>query len=201
MTKLAQKPFSKGTCFYSLQHETPARLDFYRARVVDGLGHVVHERLFAVEITTHRRDAESAEKKYRLVEPSILGDFTPAEPPEPLPDIVREPEPAEWLHENALKNFIEETRTERLAEVERIAEHVELSLTELLQRADEEIGKASIEKEKGVPRADGRLAQAENRHAELLARRERRGQELERQRSLSLQAVRTDRKRPDPPTP
>jgi hypothetical protein len=33
------------------------------------------------------------------------------------------------------------------------------------------------------------LAQAENRHAELLARRERRRQELERQRSLSLQAV------------
>jgi len=37
--------------------------------------------------------------------------------------------------------------------------------------------------------AEGRLAQAENRHAELLARRERRRQELERQRSLSLQAV------------
>jgi hypothetical protein len=88
-----------------------------------------------------------------------------------------------------MQPFIEETRAERLEEVERIAEHVELSLTELLQRADEEIGKASEDKEKGVPGADGRLAQAENRHAELLARRERRRQELERQRSLSLQAV------------
>ena len=36
---------------------------------------------------------------------------------------------------------------------------------------------------------DGRLAQAENRHAELMARCERRRQELERQRSLTLQAV------------
>jgi SNF2 family DNA or RNA helicase len=44
----AQEPFSKGACFYSLQHEEPSRLDFYRARVVDGLGQVVHERLFAV---------------------------------------------------------------------------------------------------------------------------------------------------------
>ena len=35
---LAQEPFSKGACFYSLQHDKPARLDFYRARVVDGLG-------------------------------------------------------------------------------------------------------------------------------------------------------------------
>jgi hypothetical protein len=38
-----------------------------------------------------------------------------------------------------------------LAEAERIAQHVELSLTELLQRADEEIGKANEDKEKGGP--------------------------------------------------
>ena len=37
------------------------------------------------------------------------------------------------------------------------------------------------DKEKGVLEADVRLAQAENRHAELLARRERRRQEIERQ--------------------
>jgi len=73
--------------------------------------------------------------------------------------------------------------------VERIAGHVELSLTELLQRADQEIGKAIEDKEKGVQGADGRLAQAENRHAELLARREHRRKELEQQRSLTLQAV------------
>jgi len=47
----AVETFGKGACFYSLQHETPSRIDYYRARVVDGLGHVVHERLFAVEIT------------------------------------------------------------------------------------------------------------------------------------------------------
>lgn len=37
------------------------------------------------------------------------------------------------------------------------------------------------DKEKGVLEADVRLAQAENRHAGLLARRERRRQEIERQ--------------------
>jgi len=66
---------------------------------------------------------------------------------------------------------------------------VELSLTELLQRADEEIGKASDEVQKNVGGAEGRLAQAENRHGELLARRERRRRELQQQRSLTLQAV------------
>jgi len=177
----AQEPLSKGACFYSLQHEEPCRLDFYRARVVDGLSHVVHERLFAVEI------AGSGDPVLR--EPGMLGNFSPAKPPEELPGVASAPEAAAWLHEHALQPFIEETRQECLAEVERIAKHVELSLTELLQRADEEIGKASEDKEKGVPGADGRLAQAENRHADLLARRVRRRQELERQRSLSLQAV------------
>jgi len=177
----AAEAFGKGACFYSLQHEEPSRIDFYRARVVDGLGHVVHENLFAVEIT--------ASGDPRLREPYMLGNFSAAEAPEEFPSVASQPEPSAWLHENALQPFLEETRTERLAEVARIAEHVELSLTELLQRADEEIGKANEDKERGVAGADGRLAQAENRHAELLARRERRRQELERQRSLTLQAV------------
>ena len=177
----AAEVFAKGACFYSLQHEKPSRIDFYRARVVDGLGQVVHERLFAVELTG---DAEPC-----LREPNMLGNFSPAKPPEELPPVASAEEPSGWLHKNALVAFIEEARGERLAEVERIAEHVEISLTELLQRADEEIGRANEDKEKGVAGSEGRLAQAENRHAELLARRERRRQELERQRSLTLQAV------------
>ena len=47
------------------------------------------------------------------------------------------PEASSWLHKNALQSFLEETCKERLAEVQRIVEHVELSLTELLQRAKE----------------------------------------------------------------
>jgi hypothetical protein len=66
---------------------------------------------------------------------------------------------------------------------------VELSLTELVQRADDEIGRASEEIQKGVAGAEGRLAQAENRHADLMTRRERRRKELERQRSLTLQTI------------
>ncbi|NLA40239.1 MAG: DUF3883 domain-containing protein [Smithella sp.] len=177
----AAEVLGKGSCFYSLEHEKPSRIDFYRARVVDGLGHIVHERLFAVELIG---DGEP-----RLREPNMLGNFSPAEPPEHIPAIAAEPEASECLHKSALQPFLEETREERLAEVQRIVEHVELSLTELLQRADEEIGKANEDKESGIAGADGRLAQAENRHAELLARRELRRQELERQRSLSLQAV------------
>ena len=200
---LAQETFGKGACFYSLQHETPARLDFYRARIVDGLGQVIHERLFAVEL--------SANEEVRLREPNILGNFlptplarlrqaglpgsqvqqagSPTDVPESLPDVAILPEATAWLNENALRPFLEEVRSERLSEIERIATHVELSLTELLQKADEEIGKLASEVERKATGAEGRLVQAESRHAELLSRREKRRLELDRQRALSLQSV------------
>ena len=170
-----------GATFYSLQHESPARIDFYRARAVDGLGQVVHERLFAVEIP------EGGEP--RLQEPGLLGNFVPADPPAQMPTVATLPEMATWLHEHALAPFLEEARTDRLSEVDRVSAHVELSLTELLQRADEEIGRAAADVEQKLPGAEGRFAQAESRHAELLARRERRRLDLDRQRALTLQAV------------
>jgi len=177
----ARDALAKGATFYSLQHEEPARIDFYRARVVDGLGQVIHERLFAIEL--------SEGSQARLVEPSLLGDFVPAPPPDSLPEVAKLPEAAAWLHEYALVPFLEETRNERLAEIERIAKHVELSLMELLQRADEEIGRAQEAVDRGEQGAEGRLAQAEARHAELFQRRERRRKELQQQCALSLQAV------------
>ena len=83
-----------GATFYSLQHESPARIDFYRARAVDGLGQVVHERLFAVEIP---EDGEP-----RLHEPGLLGNFVPADPPAQMPAVATLPEMTTWLHEHAL---------------------------------------------------------------------------------------------------
>ena len=66
---------------------------------------------------------------------------------------------------------------------------MELSLTELLQRADDEIGRVTADVESGGQGAEGRLSMAEAQHGQLLARRERRREELQQQRALSLQAV------------
>ena len=178
---MGRDAFAKGACFHSLEHEAPARLDFYKARVVDGLGHVVHERLFTVEL------ADGCAP--RLREPDILGNLTPASASDGLPPAASLPEVTTWLNEHALTPFIDEVRVERLAEVDRIADHVELSLTEVLQRVDLEIGRASEELEKQVTGAEGRLAQAEARHDEAMARRDRRRRELTQQRALTLQGV------------
>ena len=179
---LARDTFASGACFHSLAHESPARLDFYRAQVVDGLGHVIHERLFTVELTD--------DQEPRLKDPDILGNLVPATiPGDSLPVVASLVEATTWLYKHALSSFIDEVRKERLPELERIAGHVELSLTEVLQRLDQEIGRAAEDVEKQVPGAGGRQAQAEIRHDEALARRDRRRRELERQRALTLQGV------------
>jgi hypothetical protein len=177
----AQPAFADGACFYSLHHDQPARLDFYKARVVDGLGNVIHERLFAVE------QSESGEPALR--EPGILGDLQPAAPPGDLPPVVSLPEPTAFLQERALTPFLEQVKAERVAEVERIQHHVEISLTELIARADQEIGRFEEEKNRGVEGAAGLLAIAIDKHDQLCRRREHRREELERQKALSLQGV------------
>ena len=177
----AQPAFANGACFYSLQHQEPARLDFYQAQVVDGTGQTVRENLFVVAL--------AADCAPVMVGPDLLGNLTPTLPPAVLPPAAELPEVTEWLYRHALRPFLNETRSARAAEVKRIAEHVELSLTELMLRADAEIGRATEAKAQGITGAEGRLAQAENRHAELTARRARRRAELNRQSSLTLQGI------------
>ena len=115
-----QAAFARGACFHSLLHDTPARLDFYRARVVDGLGRVIHERLFTVELSANAAPC--------LREAHVLGDMSPTDGCDDLLSIATIPEATEWLNQNVLAPFIDEVRADRLAEVERIGEHVELSL-------------------------------------------------------------------------
>ncbi len=177
----ARATLAGGACFYSLDAAQPARIDFYRARVADGLGDVIHERLFAIEI---REDGAMS-----LRDPGLLGNLTPAPTPDTLPAVAEAPEPPGWLNEHALAPFLEEVRKERVAEIDRIKRHVELSLTELLFREDQRIAKLQEDVDRGVEGAAGNFKQAEARHDELIRRRERRREELERQRSLSLQGV------------
>ena len=124
-------------------------------RVVDGLGQTVHERLFAVQL--NGPDSVSA------VDPGVLGNLIPGRLPDAFPEIAAHPEPSGWLHQNVLWPFLEEVKAERLQEIDRISASIELSLTELLQRADEEIGRAAADVEQGQQGAerssgDGRSA-------------------------------------------
>lgn len=177
----ARPTLELGACFYSVRHAQPARLDFYRARIVDGQGNVVRERLLVLELSDGQEPVVRG--------PGVLGDLQPAPMPSGLPTATELSEALGFLHQKVLGPFLDNARAERLAEVERIAHHVEVALTELIAREDVKIGRLAEEKEQGVEGAAGNLAQAEERHAALVARRERRRAELARQRALTLQNV------------
>jgi superfamily II DNA or RNA helicase len=178
---IGQECFRQGACFYSLTHQTSTRIDFFRARVVDGMGNVVHEKVFTVE--------QSDGQAPRLRDASVLGNLVSALLPSPLPDIVFVPSAEQWLHDSELLPFLDQVRRERSDEVARVSIHVEISLTELIQKADEMIGRFADAVDRGEEGAKGLLAQAETRYQELLHRRARRREELEQQKSLTLQSV------------
>jgi len=177
----ARKELGSGAAYYSLQHSEPVRLDFYRARIVDGLGIVIHERLFVVEIAEYKEPI--------LREPTIIGDFIAAESEIELPAVAFSEEALNWLNDNAFMPFLNEIKAEREDEIKRVEKHVELSLTEIIGKADQEIGKLEDEIKLGVAGAEGRLAIAENHQANMIARREKRRKELQQQKSLTLQGV------------
>ena len=177
----SQDTFDNGACFHSIEHDAPARLDFYRARVVDGLGRTIRERLFTVELQ------EGADPRAR--EPDILGNLTPAAVPDELPAAASLPEATAWLHKRILTPFFDEVRTPRLHELERIAKHVEIALEEVIARADLEIGHAADAVENQLPGAEGRFAQAQARHDEASTRRNLRLQRLTKEKALTIQGV------------
>ena len=176
-----QGDLRKGACFHSLRHSAPARIDIFRARVVDGLGNTIHERAFAVEVS----DGKAPEQR----ELSALGDLLPAKPLKSPPRVALEPETLSFLNHGPLPEFLDDVRKERVTELDRVAEHVETSLKELISIEDEKVGRASLQREAGVEGAAGLEALALARMTELEARRERRRSELAKQRELTLQAV------------
>jgi hypothetical protein len=177
----SQETLAEGACFYSIEANSPKRVDFYRARIVDGLGQTVHERLFAAEIA---KDGTICASSY-----TVLGNLQPADGEVIPQELLTAAEPTAWLHENSLQPFLEEVRKDRTAEVERVAAHIEMSLTALISKEDAAIGRWEDEAERGVEGAAGNLRQAEDRHSLLIDRRQKRRREMEQQRSLTLQAV------------
>ena len=177
----ARKELGCGAAYYSLRHLEPVRLDFYRAKIADGMGSVIHERVFVVEIAEY--------KEPTLREPTIIGDFVPAEPEIEMPSVAYSEEAINWLNDNVLIPFLNEIKAERDDEIQRVEKHVELSLKEIIGKVDQDIGNLLNEVILGVPGAEGRLTIAENHQDNMIARRENRRKELQQQKSLTLQGV------------
>jgi superfamily II DNA or RNA helicase len=89
----------------------------------------------------------------------------------------------------ALRRYAWDETREACANGACFAAHVELSLTELIGRADLQMARLTEDHDRGAEGAAGQLAMADQRHEELTQRRDRRREELKKQRALSIHDV------------
>ena len=173
----------RGAVFYDLQAKAPARLDVFAASIKDGRGNTLHRRLFVVET--------EASGALTIRQPTVLAELALAPAGTPVPSDSRMPDRArveQSLVEKALNPFLAEIAAQRAREVETIARHVEISLNELIDRANMSLAELANRRIEGetVPGLDGNIAQAEEHLDELNNRLEGRRAELAMERHCTI---------------
>jgi hypothetical protein len=179
----AAPDLERGAVFYDAQRSEPARLDVYSAAIRDGLGNVLHRRLFAVETTM------AGELEVR--QPTLFLDLVPAPPgAEPgIDDRLPGPELIEQaLVEKALQPFLDEVQQARLKEIDTISNHMEISLNELIHRQNLRMAEllSGDQSRENNPLLAANLKQVEDKLDELNNRLERRRGEIERERFCTI---------------
>jgi urease gamma subunit len=174
-----QTDLRRGAMFYDLHRAEPFRLEVYAASIADGSGNTLHRQLFVVEM------ADSGEM--RLRQPTVFLDLIPAEAKiagdPPIPSDREEVE--RFLLESGLQPFLQQVQEERQKELETIARHVDVSLLTLIDRQQRKVGELLHRQQRGEDVALA-LSEAERRLDDLNARLERRRQELQRERQLTV---------------
>lgn len=168
----------RGSVFYDLHSPDPYHLDVYSASVKDGLGNVLHRRLFVVQTTPAG--------KLSVRQPTIFLDLTvaPKGTAVPSPDGLPVREQREQaLMEKCLTGFLAEIAAQRRKETETIRRHVQISLNELIHRQNLTLARLLEQQQAGdrSPQLAGNISQCEARIDELNARLEQRLAELERE--------------------
>ena len=174
-----QTDLHRGATFYDLHSAGPFRLEVYAVSIADGRGHTLHRRLFVVEVT------DSGEM--RLRQPTVFLDLIPAEAKiDANPPIIFNREEVEcFLLENGLQPFLQQVQQERQKELDTIARHVDVSLLNLIDRQQRQAVDLLQRQQQGEDVALA-LGEAERRLDELNARLERRRQEIQRERQLTI---------------
>jgi hypothetical protein len=173
----------RGAVFYDLQAKAPVRLDAFGASVKDGRGNTLSRRLFIVQAETSGA--------LTIRQPTYLAELAFASAGTPVPSDSRIPDRArveQALVEKALNPFLEEIATQRAREVETIARHLEISLGELIHRANMSLAELANRRIEGenVPGLEGNIAQAEAHLDDLNNRLEGRRAELAMERHLAI---------------
>lgn len=176
--RAAEDDLRRGAVFFELERRFPARLEVFTASIRDGEGHVLHRRLFVVEV--------DEDGSLGVRQPTLFLDLTPA-PACDMPHMAV-PSRAElerFLVADAVQPLLEDVSVERREELRRVEEHVRLSLDTLIDRQNNQLGELSQRAESGAEVALA-LQQSEQAVEELVRRRERRLSELEREAEIAI---------------
>lgn len=176
----------RGAVFFDLYRQSPARLDLFSAAIVDGLGNVLHKRLFVVQI--------ELEGTMTVRQPTIFLDLALVKETVELPDdggLPSRDQVEQALIEQALQPFLAETKTQREKEVETISHHLEISLNTIIDRVQCQFAELIEQRELGSKEAglEGRIKQMEDRLFELDGRLQQRREELDKEKSCTIQDI------------
>lgn len=180
----AGEDLQRGAIFYNLHQSTPSRLDLFRSSVKDGMGNVIHQRLYVVET-----DAAGV---MIIRQPTIFLDLIPAPEKTVAPVIDGLPGHAEaehFLSKHLLGTFLEEVRETRQREVNTIRKHLDLSLMTLIDRQSIRLAQLHEQLEAGsdnVNLVHANIATTNERLEDLNHRRDRRLRELEGELQVSV---------------
>ncbi len=175
----------RGAVFYDVHRTFPARLAVYSAAIRDGLGNVLHRRLFIVQ--------EEIEGTLAVRQPTLLLDLIPA----PSNTVV----PSEggtdrnliehFLIQQALEPFLAEITAEREKEIQTVKRHLDISLNELILRQNLKLAELISLQETGdtSPLLAANTKQAQDRLDELFARLEGRHRELEKEGNCTISDI------------
>jgi superfamily II DNA or RNA helicase len=167
VTERVHEDLKRGAVFFDLNVKMQLHLDVFGASIKDGRGNTVSRRLFVVQ-TAH-------DGVMTIRQPTYFLDLAPAEHGTKLPEDGHPPSPEaveDALVEKALLPFLQEVSADRSKEIETVARHVEISLNELINRAQLFVAELESRRIQGenIPGLEGNISQADS-HLDALTNR------------------------------
>ncbi len=173
----------RGSLFYDLHHKEPYRLDVFTTSIKDGRGNLLHRKLFVVQT--------DLDGSMSIKQPTLFLDLALAPQGTPVPEEASLPDrhvAEQTLIEKALNSFLADVAAERERETAMIAEHIEISLNELIHRQNLRLADLLEQQQKGdtSPLLAANMKQIEDRLDELNGRLERRRVELQQEQQCTI---------------
>lgn len=181
-----KKDLQLGSVLYDLNTGEPYRLDVFTALIKDGLGDVVHKRLFVV-----KTDMAGSQE---LREPTLFLDLAVSDKHTVVPDeaanapLASKDDSEAFLLGEAMDALLAEVQNEREKQSQMVLAHVETSLQALIDKVQIRMMELTDKKVRGdnSEPVEANLKTVEDRWHELTNRLEKRRREIEQERNCSI---------------